>query len=1139
MVSRAALLGDGATNGTSVSASNSGRAAGLPLDSVTIGAGATLTYDTTQHYWGTGSVHVTTGATGVNVYGRWDNMFRPAGPNLVATILMRFAAIPAASTSLLFIADSSAARVAEVRCISTGKIQAYDASGTARVATATSIAVNQWVRADIFITPDAAAGKLQIVLRNSPTGAPTETTAQITGLNLRTATPSQYYVGTANSSANQNYNVQAFLSDGAPAPLTGGWVMSRWVGAVTPTSVKVNARTLGAASVRLVVSTAANLATSPAFSSSATPDADGMCSLSVTGLSAATTYFYGVEVDGVVDSEFNGTFQSFPTTGSVLNFSYGAASCARNNSNSPVFDLIRSRVGPYGKNKFFVHLGDRDYRDPTTNDQVAIQKNYDQTMSSPRQLDFFGNIPIAYLWSDHDSTGPNGDGTSAPLPATQAVYRSRVPSYSLPDANAVYFSFVYGRMEFICPDDRSYASPIAATDNASKTKFGATQKSWLKTRLADKTYPIKVLCMDDTWNNLSTYTGDDTWSAYSTERQELADYITANKVQCIWINGDLHVLAADGGGNNTWGGFPLFVCSPLDQTSYRGNGTFSTGFYPTYDSTAPDYYSQYGQFDVTDDGTWVTIAYSGIDSTGVTRVSQTVRLSAVPKVWETTFDTGVNSAAIGAGDGPGYTLTGVPTYSNAYAKNGGLSARASVASNSTVAVGTSATTYTGQDVYTRSYLLVPAYPTGANAVFTEIRDSGGVEVLAVGLTPAGKVTIGTQGNESLFTSARTVAPGQFIRVETRSNINGVSNTVDVRLNIRAPDGTTPDETYTIAAPAGSNVTALSWGAMGRSGVSAWTTHTDAVAISTTTWIGPEVPGTTTVAKPASASWKVARTVSKTAVSSFNVMRSAASSAAAGWYALSALSLQRDAGWGVRRQVTPGASSSWNVRVAVPAAHAVRWNVRAGLSISRTSRWGLAQALVKTATSVWGVRLPVVLSALANWAVREDVIAQADASWSVRQPVTRQATSQWRVIESKTATRSSGWNVRTAAVTTLASSLWKVRTPVSTQASASWKARSVVSKAVAAGWNIYVHGSGSSGLAMTWKVRSSANASAAASWRSRQTVSAVRSATWKVSGVTRVQFTCGWNVRPFVINPDIPLMPMRAPADMRAATRRLL
>ena len=97
-----------------------------------------------------------------------------------------------------------------------------------------------------------------------------------------------------------------------------------WAGALTNTSVRVRARITGT-TARLAVSLAANLA-SPVYFGPDTATADKMVTLTATGLTQDTRYYYGIEDGGVIDTNFIGTFRTQPVAvGEIASYTFGDA----------------------------------------------------------------------------------------------------------------------------------------------------------------------------------------------------------------------------------------------------------------------------------------------------------------------------------------------------------------------------------------------------------------------------------------------------------------------------------------------------------------------------------------------------------------------------------------------------------------------------------------------------------------------------------------------------------------------------------------------------------------------------------------------------------------------------------------------
>jgi len=639
------------------SAGNSGGAAGWAFDFLpTIGGTATLAYSATHLRNGGNALHVVANATDAQAYARWNTgatspagMFQTSATTVYAWCDVWFTALPSSSQAVMAILNTAGGVMATLRVLSTGFVSCRDSGGTNGATTTNAstgkVVVGQWCRVECKVTFSATVGQTEVrVFPTASFGSPGDSVTSAATLNTGTVMYGAV-VGTVNATAAVDYYVAntGFSDVGYPAMYQA--CLSRWAGGATPSGFSVVARTVGTASARVKVSTAANLLTSPVFSTAGAPEAtNGLVKATFTGLAADTVYYYGLELDGTVDTASIGTIRTFPTAGTQSSFSFAAGSCAKTFSNDVNFDAIRTHVGAAGAGSrtaaFFQHLGDLNYRDIVANDTTLFQRAWDEVMSCSRQQALYSAISTSYIWSDHDSGGgSNNDGTAVAHAAAQSVYRLRTPSYSLPAADnaGTYYTFTYGRIRFICTDGRSYMSPIANTDNSSKTKLGTTQKTWLKAQLS-MPEPVKIWFHEDSWNNGTTYVGDDTWSAYNTERTELSTYITTNGIKVAIVHGDLHVLGADDGSHSP-GGIPVYVCAPLDQTTYAGNGTYSAGVYPVpQDGVVTS--QLFGWFDVIDNGTSITLDFRGYDSGGTARISQsttfTIPAGGQPKVWNGT-----------------------------------------------------------------------------------------------------------------------------------------------------------------------------------------------------------------------------------------------------------------------------------------------------------------------------------------------------------------------------------------------------------------------------------------------------------------------------------------------------------------------
>lgn len=387
-----------------------------------------------------------------------------------------------------------------------------------------------------------------------------------------------------------------------------------WSGGITDTSAKVNAKLdHTSTTVRLIVSPNANLS-SPITSGFATANAanNNVAPLTITGLTPNTPYYYAIEADGLVDNSKIGQFRTFGS--GPFSYTFAMAGDATLGSAHPVYTSIRQQTP-----LFFLSPGDFFYADIATNDRSLFRAAFDATIGSATQSQLYQQVPIAYVWDDHDFSTNNADGTAASREAARLTYQEYVPHYPLGAGSGdvpIYQAFTVGRTRFIMLDLRSARTPSSATDNASKTMLGAAQKAWFKQQLLDANgrYPLIFIVGSVPWISSSS---SDTWAGYTTERRELADFIKDNNIRnLVMLSADAHMLALDDGTNNSYatgGGasFPVFHAAALDRSGSIKGGPYSHG---PFSGTG-----QFALVTVTDNNSsQICVAYSGLQRDGTT-----------------------------------------------------------------------------------------------------------------------------------------------------------------------------------------------------------------------------------------------------------------------------------------------------------------------------------------------------------------------------------------------------------------------------------------------------------------------------------------------------------------------------------------
>ena len=408
-------------------------------------------------------------------------------------------------------------------------------------------------------------------------------------------------------------------------------VQNLWTGVPTSGGVVISSKMNSqnsAESSRVAVSRTADLA-SPVYSAPVAPDATYRVAKHVlSGLLPNTEYFYGVEVDSVLDTATIGRFKTLPAAGPA-SFSIALGGCAENTNDATFAALNAMSPAPL----FLIAVGDFQYMDIASPTLAQYHAAFDASLARAARKQAHSRIPTAYMWDDHDfgtdnSTGRDNSNTARSFRATGlSFFRSRVPAVtaSAVSTDTVHYSFVVGRVRFVVTDVRADKTGQGATDNASKTMMGAAQKAWFKGEIAAARAAGQAIA----WVNsvpwcVAPVAGDDTWGGYTTERTEIADYVKAQKMQgrVFILSADMHALAIHAGADYATGGggaIPIFHAGPFNRKPSNKGGPYTYGPYPTAGSQTP--VQQYGIMQVEDDGSTLTVTWRGYTADGTERMS--------------------------------------------------------------------------------------------------------------------------------------------------------------------------------------------------------------------------------------------------------------------------------------------------------------------------------------------------------------------------------------------------------------------------------------------------------------------------------------------------------------------------------------
>lgn len=418
----------------------------------------------------------------------------------------------------------------------------------------------------------------------------------------------------------------ALLVASAPCHAQGEELVWVWSGGITSRSATVKAKVRGGERARLLVAEPALFEEPRTVPESgyATPDSDGVLAFEVDRLVPDTAYQYVVElVDG---ARLGGRFRTFAE--GPMSFHIVMGSCNSTGSNHEIFDAMR-RTEPL----FMLQMGDFHYENIAENDPAAFRRAYDENLTARRQSHFYRQVPIAYVWDDHDYGPDDADRTSPSRPAALETYRQYVPHYPLvagPDGevDSIQQAFTVGRVRFILTDVRSHRDPDDQEDGPGKSMLGEAQREWFLRELeaARDRFALVVWVNVVPWITRDDPGSEHGWEPYSWERTLIADRIAELGLvdRMLVLSGDAHMVAIDDGTNSNYAsdredgerGFPVMHAAPLDRYARVKGGPFSHGVAASKSWFGMGRIQQFGRMQVMDDGGVLRVELTGHDEDG-------------------------------------------------------------------------------------------------------------------------------------------------------------------------------------------------------------------------------------------------------------------------------------------------------------------------------------------------------------------------------------------------------------------------------------------------------------------------------------------------------------------------------------------
>jgi phosphodiesterase/alkaline phosphatase D-like protein len=259
--------------------------------------------------------------------------------------------------------------------------------------------------------------------------------------------------------------------------------------------------------------------------------------LDIGELTPATTYAYQVEIG--TDKEAiklpPKTFRTLAAVGTPTKIRFAVGGHIAGDIDGKIFTQI-AETNP----DFLVLLGDQIYSEGIKANFPAFADKYTRNWSIPELKELLHSVPAFMIWDDQEIKKGYyaGSSTSRLQPARLAyeLYaQSHNPTPALP--GALHYQFRAGDVSFFVVDGRSHRSNPKDEPGPKKTMVGKAQKAELARFLKCDSGKIKVIVSPVMFGGPAR--GNQAWTAFKAERDQLLSFIEAEKVDnVIVLSGD-------------------------------------------------------------------------------------------------------------------------------------------------------------------------------------------------------------------------------------------------------------------------------------------------------------------------------------------------------------------------------------------------------------------------------------------------------------------------------------------------------------------------------------------------------------------------------------------------------------------------